>query len=444
MQEVKTINAERRAALRKDENYIHVMKYMGSKRELLPDIKFEIDKVLSEGDGVLDLFAGTGSVGLYLKEKFNIYSNDIQSYSSVITDALISSSNYKLSFEVDEKLAEIESFFLKNKNKLSKDFGATLETSKSFVAVEKRAWTEKLRRQYIKFVDSFPSPVNEFATSNEEGKKLLKAYKDRTTQNTKFPYVQTAFLFSETYFSFEQAIDIDSIRYAIDQCFQNSCEKSIALTALIYAYSYTSSGTGHFAMFRDLKTLKSINDVFLYRDRSVWDYFEKKFREIIEFHSYNPGKKHRSFSLDYKELLNNEEISKNYKLIYADPPYSFVHYSRFYHATESLVRYDYMMPEHKGRYRTDRHQSPFCQKQNVTEAFTILISAASKGNKYLLLSYADTGMISLEELCKIFTDHGMSFKIRSLNYDHSTMGREGHKSNQIKELLILAEPLLYN
>jgi adenine-specific DNA-methyltransferase len=259
-----------------------------------------------------------------------------------------------------------------------------------------------------------------------------------------FPYLQTTFLFAETYFSFRQCIDIDSLRYAIDKTFEDQIEKNIALSALIYAHSYCSSGTGHFAMFRDLKDVKSINDVFLYRDRDVWAYFEKKFLEIIEFHQYYPKRKHLSLSMDFKDLLSEKSVSKKYKLIYADPPYSFVHYSRFYHATESLVRYDYMMPEFKGRYRSDRHQSPFCQGQNVKTAFYDLIKSAAENDKILLLSYADTGMISLEDIAGLIKNNGSTFKTKQVDYDHSTMGREGHKSNQIKELLITIIPPLLN
>lgn len=443
MEQIKTINASRRSELRKDDRYIHVMKYMGSKRELLPDIREEVQKVLKRGDGILDIFAGTGSVGLYLKDDYTILSNDIQSYSSVIADALICSSNTPLSF--DEKILEsVKADFKKNRAALIKMLKATVASSEVFVNVPKRAWTENLRKQYVKFADSFPSPTNEFDCRDKEKTALYKGFEERTKSPLKFPYLQTTFLFAETYFSTTQCIDIDSIRYAIDQNFKTTVEKNIALTALIYAYSYCSSGTGHFAMFRDLKTVKSVNDVFLYRDRSVWAYFEKKFNEILNFVDYNPDANHGTFSVDFEKLLADKSAMRRVKLIYADPPYSFVHYSRFYHATESLVRYDYGLPEHKGRYRTDRHQSPFCQKQNVEKAFETLIAAASKYKKYLLLSYADTGMITLQRIGDILDDHGMRYDVREVNYDHSTMGREGHKSNQIKELLILAKPMPTN
>ncbi|WP_412471781.1 DNA adenine methylase [Halobacteriovorax sp. RT-1-4] len=439
-----TINAERRAALRRDDKYIHIMKYMGSKRELLPDIREEIGKVARSGDGVLDLFAGTGSVGLYLKDKYNIISNDIQNYSSVICDGLITASSIELDFDIESSLVELKKCFKKNKNKLSTMFSETLSISNDFVSIEKKGWKDSERKKYIKFVESFPSPLNKFKGKTEEQNYLYSEYILRE-RKSKFPYLQTMFLFAETYFSTEQTMDIDSVRYAIDKVFgNNNVERNMALSALIYAHSYCSSGTGHFAMFRDLKDVKSINDVFLYRDKSVWSYFEKKFREIVEFHSFTPERKHLAVSLDFEEVLEDRELSKKYDVIYADPPYSFVHYSRFYHATESLVRYDYMMPKFKGRYRTDRHQSPFCQRLNVEEAFNKLIQSSSDNGKTLVLSYADTGMISLANILKLAEENGMESSVREVDYDHSTMGRAGHKSNKIKEYLVTMCPKLVN
>lgn len=436
----KTINSERRVALQKDAKYIHIMKYMGSKRELLPDIEVEIKKIARKNEGVLDLFAGTGSVGTYLRDDFNIISNDIQEYSSTITKALIVSNNNELSFDLNHALLKIHKLFFENKNALWSIFPKTIKASKEFVSIPKRAWSDSQRKQYIDFLETFPSPLNQFKGGSAEQKSLFKMFKERSEDVGKFPYMQTSFLFAETYFSFEQTIDLDSLRYAIDKVFTDDSEKSIGLSALLYAHSYCSSGTGHFAMFRDLKDVKSINDVFLYRCRDVWELFEKKFREIVEFHKPDTNKNHISISRDFEEVLKDQELAKKYKVIYADPPYSFVHYSRFYHATESLVKYDYMLPEFKGRYRTDRHQSPFCQGQNVDRAFKALFDSASQNKKKILLSYSDTGMIPLAKIIELITEAGMTFSLKELNYDHSTMGREGHKNNTIKEYLISILP----
>lgn len=430
-----TINSARRKQLRLDVGYIHIMKYMGSKRELLPDIRSFINELLPNGGTILDVFAGTCSVGAYLKNDFTVYSNDIQLYSSVLAKSLICSSNYDVELSYHELLLAIKKKYLKNLKKLELLFPETLNKSFDFINIEKDLWTEQKRKQYIRFSDSFPSPLNAFQSKEKELIFLKEEYFKRAQKNNKFPFLQTTFLFSETYFSFYQSMQIDSLRYAIEEICTNELEKNIALTALMYAHSYCSSGTGHFAMFRDLKTISSIQDVFIYRKKDVFEYFSSKLKEIIDYCDFNKKTQHQAFSMNYIDFIKTP-IMNQVDLIYADPPYSFVHYSRFYHATESLIRYDYNIPEHKGRYRTDRHQSPFCQKQNVEEAFKLLIEAALKASCHILFSYADTGMIKMDRIIELLKINNFSVLIREISYDHSTMGRRGHKTNKIKEYLI--------
>ena len=46
------------------------MKYMGSKRELLGQIELIVDKKLSDGEVLLDIFSGTCGVGIYLRDRY--------------------------------------------------------------------------------------------------------------------------------------------------------------------------------------------------------------------------------------------------------------------------------------------------------------------------------------------------------------------------------------
>jgi len=432
-------NSNRRTQLKNDLGYLHIMKYMGSKRELLPEIKKAVFELCDKGETILDIFAGTASVGAYLKDNYNIISNDIQAYSQVLGDAIITSSACKSLPNVKESLCEIKRHYEVNQLHLQNILKETLFQSDQFISIEKNTWTEKNRKNYLKFISNFPSPVNTFYSTNSELQLIYKMYLENNNIFTKsLPYFQTTFLFSEVYFSLRQAIDIDSIVYAIDCTFSNKVYKNIYLSALIYAYSYCSSGTGHFAMFRDLKSISSVEDVFIYRKRDVWEYFEQKLLGIYDFHNYYPDRKYLMMNKDYVDILQSTKYFNDVKLIYADPPYSFVHYSRFYHAIESLVKYDYNIPQFKGRYRDDRHQSPFCQKQNVESAFELLFHYAHDNNSNVLLSYCDTGMISLENILNIGERNSFTIEVQEIKYNHSTMGRVGHKSNKISEYLIKA------
>ena len=151
---------------------------------------------------------------------------------------------------------------------------------------------------------------------------------------------------------------------------------------------------------------------------------------------------HTVTSLDYRECL---DMIPNGTLVYADPPYAFVHYSRFYHALETLIRYDYPDVLHKGRYRTDRHQSPFCKRTEVVKAFEVMFEKIKIKQSKLVLSYSNTGMISLEkimELAKKTLGNKYDVTSKAVDYTHSTMGRSEDKSREVKEYLIIAKPII--
>ncbi|WP_290386120.1 DNA adenine methylase, partial [uncultured Muribaculum sp.] len=93
-----------------------------------------------------------------------------------------------------------------------------------------------------------------------------------------------------------------------------------------------------------------------------------------------------------------KQLPDNVKTIYADPPYTRDHYSRFYHVLETITLRD--MPEismvtvhgtthiSNGIYRKDRYQSPFCIKSKAPEAFNAMFKAASSTGRNLILSYS--------------------------------------------------------
>ena len=111
-----------------------------------------------------------------------------------------------------------------------------------------KKWNNEHLEEYLDFIRTIPSPTtkaNSLASSS-----LVEEYSKQNKKGKSFPYIQTTFLFSEMYFSLEQAIEIDSLKYAIDEISRQHPELSRVLqVALIHSYSYSSAGTGHFAQF---------------------------------------------------------------------------------------------------------------------------------------------------------------------------------------------------
>jgi len=245
--------------------------------------------------------------------------------------------------------------------------------------------------------------------------------------------------YSGTYWSFEQCLWIDGIRFAAEK-YSNSAIYYPILSSLMFAMAYNAQSTGHYAQYRDAHKLDSMNDIIIYRKKEILPYFEKKLKELISWNSKN-NFNHSYSTLDYRECL--EILPKN-SLIYADPPYTFVHYSRFYHAIETLVKYDYPNVFFKGRYRDDRHQSPFCKRTEVKEAFSLLFEKVKKKSSKLVLSYSNSGMIPLDgilELMDSIFEEKYKVEVNKIDYKHSTMGRTKDKLREVEELLIKAVPV---
>ena len=378
----------------------HLMKYMGSKRELLDFIISSINDLDIESNWFCDLFSGTSVVGCSLKDEYNVQINDIQIYTSIFANT-----------------------YLPNINKLINS-----------------TELEKIKDRVLFYVDEFyrkyPDLIFDY-NSIDNYEKLTKL--EIQQQNLIYSNFEIGFhlfvkYYSGTYWSYTQCVWIDSIR-AVAEEYKGKSDYYIILSSLIYAMSYTSQSTGHFAQFRDV-TESNMHDIMLYRIRDIWTYLEKKFLEILNMVDVEATNRYTITTLDYLDCLRL--IERN-TIVYADPPYSSVHYSRFYHAIETLIRYDYPNVKYKGRYREDRHQSPFGKKTEVKNAFGKLFKGVKNKNSHLILSYSDNGMITQDEIMEIGNSiMGNQYKgdIQVKEYIHSKMGRSDIHSMGVNELII--------
>ena len=80
-------------------NTIKTIRYMGNKNKLLDFIIPEIIKNSSKDDVICELMAGTNCVSYALKDKRKLYTNDIQYYSYIISNALIKNNSKVISSE---------------------------------------------------------------------------------------------------------------------------------------------------------------------------------------------------------------------------------------------------------------------------------------------------------------------------------------------------------
>lgn len=386
--------------------YPSFIKYMGSKSKIIDFVIEGINEV-HRGGGVCDLFAGSGSLAGALGQQCAVHSNDIQTYSTVLSQTYSNAYLHRGMPSAEELLDRASIKVKTNRRNIDGicDYG-DVNSVKEFNAVEdiqKKLVLRSFRRGWHLF---------------------LKNY-------------------SGTWWSAEQCLWIDALREVAEE-YRESPSYFTILSCLMFAMAYTSQGTGHYAQYRDAKSTNSLSDILIYRKRSVSSYFKRKYHEVTEWLPRSkPSLGHTSTALDFRDCL----ASFKGGTVYADPPYCFVHYSRFYHALETLVLYDYPNLQAKngvmvkGRYREDRHQSPFCIKSQVKAAFADLFVGVMKSDSTLAMSYSNTGMISIAEVVSLATEICSSRTIEVLTTDHQhmTLGRLKDRHRDVQECLILVK-----
>jgi adenine-specific DNA-methyltransferase len=385
----------------------HIIKYMGSKKPILDFVVSVIHEVHLSGQPVCDLFAGSCSISAALRRKYDFISNDIQEYSHILAHMYfsdLSAYSYKAVMEKIDSIAGGHVKWFKDQHSdLFFEYAATLSLD-----------------QYQQ-MESTQRALFENGVFEGTDYHLFTQY------------------YSGTYWSFEQCVWIDALRKAADAFKEESIYYAI-IASIMYGMSYTTQSTGHFAQYRDGNSDKAMLNILTYRRKSFYQLFKRKLQELVKGLG-NSLKTLKTTTLSFEDCLATEIPEKT--TVYADPPYAPVHYSRFYHALETLVKYDYPPIEHKGRYRTDRHQSPFSQKTNALGAFGKLYDGILAKKSQLVLSYSDSGVVGIEEIKRLaeekFAGEDYEVSVQTLDHKHSTMGRFEDHERDVTEYLIIAK-----
>ncbi len=435
---------------------IHVlMRYIGIKTKLLKNIRTEVERITPKDGCVLDLFAGSTIVGQSLSDKYKIYSNDIQRYSYIVGKATLEiDPNFdygKLSY----KLIINSSFYKENYSFLCDLFKEPLNFERDLFIKLKGELNVELLNEFKSYYDN--TPYSGHFESNKTHHSFLKmeniysiSFYEKAKNSGDY-YCLFALNYACPYFSLQQAIFIDSYKYAIDKMLKigriSSNEYNVYLSMLIYYLGNIVTSVGdHYAQPQKLKLSnekrlrKEVDKIISKKTLDVDICFESIEREFKKL-TYT-GFENRMFCEDYKLLFDVKysDFMKEVDTIYIDPPYTNAHYSRFYHILETLVKYDYPEISFFGRYRSDRYQSPFCIKTEALKEFEHMIFLACNVNKNLVISYSDTSqcILSKEEITVICRKYYKKTEIKEIDYLYRNFGQ---KPNKVKgnELLIICE-----
>lgn len=412
---------------------IKILNYQGNKSALTPFIGRNIKKYISNDEKICDIFSGSGAVGAFLKNNYSIVSNDAELYSSIISSALLNTPNYN-------ELINLRDVFNK---KYSLNFKKLLAPQETFVAEERIYIYNQDNDSLIKLYNKFPTIWNG-----------LDDTINPTNLRNKNNYNLFLYYYACTYFGIEQAITIDcTVKTIHDICLSNN-DCNVLWSCLFYAISeIVFSKDGHMA--QPLSIEKNPTRHIKQRSKTLLFFFNRKLNEFIEKSSMiKTNNKHIIYNEDILDLLNDESfLNQNIKLIYADPPYTDMQYSRYYHLLNVVVQYNYPEPTiingvfTKGLYTEGRNQSTLSKKGTAKETLQKLFDFCFQNNIILVLSYAypknktnqktDRYTVSIEELVDMAkkTFGNKKVQIEQESYKHANHRNSSTKS--VYEYLIL-------
>lgn len=271
------------------------MKYMGSKRAMLGNGLGELlEREIRSASRFVDLFAGSGAVAIHVAQRFPVpvTAIDLQQYSAIVTSAVV---GRQRRFGWQQIWEEWEA----QARKSFHDSGAPYSTSLTRTTVRKlRSWCSK-----------------------QIGMPITKAYGGH-------------------YFSPQQAVWIDALRAYLPK------KKSIgiaALSALIQAASQCAAAPGHTAQpFQPTCTaLPFLQDAWT---RDIVARTKQALSKLAGIHALKRGSGDVADANVFARQLHEGD------LVFIDPPYSGVHYSRFYHVLETIAQGDCGVVSGVGRY----------------------------------------------------------------------------------------------
>lgn len=317
------------------------MKYMGSKRYMLSNGLGEIiHKNVSSYERFVDLFAGSSAVGCHVAERYRIpvHSNDLQSYSSALANGIIT---------------------------------RTEPSSIDWVI----RWIEKIRSLVEgNFIFKETNEIQKMI-SNEPISVVSVAARNFCLLSD-MPVVSS---YGGYYFSPLQALVFDTCRQNLPK---DKDRRAVALSALIQAASVCCAAPGHTAQpFKPNDTAGPY--IVEAWKKCPFKYIENKCVELSSRHAKVRGQ---------SSVLNSNDLASQLKpgdLVFLDPPYSGVHYSRFYHVLETIARGQTSQVSGAGRYPppSERPSSDYSMRSTSFKAMSSLLSRLAESGCSAILTY---------------------------------------------------------
>lgn len=296
---------------------------------------------LAEAERVLDLFTGSAAVAWYVAEHHEkeVLASDLQMYSAVLAASVIERTT----------------------------------------SITDQSWVEKWMRRARGRVSAHKQWQDIKALQASLGKiPVSEAASDARSImfGVKFPVSRA---YGGYYFSPWQSAWIDALRASMPEA---EDLRNVALAALIQAASRCAASPGHTAQpFKPNETAGPFLIEAWQRDLPA--ILRSRIDDIAP---RKAKKKGQAYCMNAIELA---ESARPGDLVFLDPPYSGVHYSRFYHVLESVARGEVGDVSGTGRYpeRSERPSSDFSMLTTSRQAFNDLLATLARKNANVIITF---------------------------------------------------------
>ncbi len=428
--------------------------YLGSKLRMVDTIVEAVDNVDPSRGRVYDLFAGSGTVSGVLARTRSVTAVDIQEYSRVLCSALVHPAALNGCHHLKLEPADSSS--------LTYATAAIVHHEQQSINYALTGHPEMLNdflehSSLIRFLSGeFQGSQALWEVLSETVLRLKEVGLDNSSSSL------TTRMFGGVYFSYFQAVQLDALLDAVFSA-PLAC-RDLVLAAVLSTSSEIVNTIGkQFAQPLRPKDKHGVTKRNLlekiHKDRSanVNATFEKW---LQRYQALTRTKMlHRVIRSDYADALSS--VEEDTTVVYADPPYTRDHYSRYYHVLETMalrdnpdvakVRIGGTERVSRGIYRVHRHQSPFCIPSKASQAFSTLFAGVSERGLPLVLSYspyrqgsdARPRLLTVEEITSLAEMEFGSVKVERVGpFSHNKLNnsRLNKARTQFAESLVICRP----
>lgn len=405
-------------------SFSNTASYMGNKRKIAGFIIEALFPHITDECSFVDLMCGSGAMSQAFAQLGKTFASDAQDFCQLLakvqgggfTRARATRLLDKLTYHYNKNYLELKSLYQEKLN--------------SEATLYHRDWSKKA--ELFSMYNDFAANFSLYSSTEPASEQLVTLVNEYKNECKKYPYCLFTLYFSNIFFGLHQCIQLDSIRYAVDQL--SGEDRTWALGVLVVTVYQVSSGhANHFAQPKKI-TENNITDILIKRQKSAYHEFSKRLiclseeseRTINEIKLLpGPWKK----ALDY--VIMNISCEK---IIYLDAPYKRDEYSRYYHVLETMVKYDYPSSELKGRIRSKKLKERFATEfftknsDNVEKIFVEIITTILSANIKCAWSYSDNGDASIISVINNVIKQ-ISCKVYLYGTSHSHQSQRGSNRN---------------